>query len=143
MKQAYSNAGYSPASFGLGESTSNATATEIKQQQSKSFKTSAKKAKYWTSTLEDMVYWMLQVDNQIFNAGNGDFKPQVTIKDSVQTDPMQKADSLNKLTQAMAISIYQKVNELHPNWDEKQKKTEVDRIMQENGMAVNEPDDLV
>lgn len=143
MKQAYSNAGYSPASFGVGESTSNATATEIKQQQSKSFKTSAKKAKYWTSTLEDMFYWMLQVDNYVFGSNNGDYKVQVNIKDSVQTDPMQKADSINKLVQAKAMSVDTTVRKLHPNWTDKQIKNEVNRIMQENGMMVNEPDDLV
>ena len=143
MKQAYSGAGYSPASFGLGDSTSNATATEIKQQQSKSFKTSAKKAKYWTSTLEDMFYWMLQVDNYAFGSNNADYKVQVNIQDSVQTDPMQKADSINKLVQAKAMSIDTTVRQLHPEWNEKQVENEVNRIMQENGMAVNEPDDLV
>jgi len=143
MKQAYSGAGYSPASFGLGDSTSNATATEIKQQQSKSFKTSAKKAKYWTSTLEDMFYWMLQVDNYVFGNNNGDYKVQVNIQDSVQTDPMQQADSINKLVQAKAMSIDTTVRQLHPQWNEKQVENEVNRIMQENGMIVNEPDDLV
>jgi len=143
MKQAYSGAGYSPASFGLGDSTNNATATEIKQQQSKSFKTSAKKAKYWTSTLEDMFYWLLQVDNYAFGNNNADYKVQVNIKDSVQTDPMQKADSINKLVQAKAMSIDTTVKQIHPQWNEKQVENEVNRIMQENGMAVNEPDDLV
>jgi A118 family predicted phage portal protein len=143
MKQTYSGAGYSPASFGLGDSTSNATATEIKQQQSKSFKTSAKKAKYWTSTLEDMFYWMLQVDNYVFGSNNGDYKVQVNIQDSVQTDPMQQADAINKLTQAKAMSIDTVVRKLNPQWNEKQVENEVNRIMNENGMAVNEPDDLV
>jgi hypothetical protein len=35
------------------------------------------------------------------------------------------------------------VDELNPNWTDKQKQKEVDRIMQENGMIVNEPDDLI
>ena len=140
LEKAYSMAGYSPASFGMGESTGNATATEIKQQQSKSFKTSAKKAKYWTSTLQDMFYWLLQVDNLIFDSNSGDYKPQVNIQDSVQTDPMEQADSINKLTQAEAISIDTKVRKLHPNWTEKQIKSEVERIMKENGMMVDEPD---
>ena len=143
LKQAYNQAGYSIDSFGLGESTGNATATEIKQKQSKSFKTSAKKAKYWTSTLENMFFWLLQVDNQIFGSNNGEYKPQVTIQDSVQTDPLEKSDSINKLSQAQAMSVDAKVRLLHPNWTEKQNETEVDRIMQENGMMVNEPDDLV
>jgi len=143
LKQAYSGAGYSPASFGLGDSTSNATATEIKQQQSKSFKTSAKKAKYWASTLEDMFYWMLQVDNYVFGSNNGDYKVQVNIQDSVQTDPMQQADAINKLTQAKAMSIDTVVRKLNPQWNEKQVENEVNKIMQENGMVVNEPDDLV
>ena len=136
-------AGYSPASFGLGDASSNATATEIKQQQAKSFKTRAKKAKYWRSTLEDVFYWLLQVDNAIFGQNNGDYKVQVNLQDSVQTDPMEKAESINKLSQAQALSIDTKVRLLHPNWNEEQIESEVERIMQENGMMVNEPDDLV
>jgi len=143
MKQAYSKAGYSPDTFGLGESTSNATATEIKQKQNKTFNTRDKKAKYFKRTLEDMFYWMLQVDNKYFNGNNGDFNVQVNLQDSVATDPMEKAESINKLSQAMAMSIKEKVDKLHPNWTEEQKENEVNMIKRENGMMVNEPDDLV
>ena len=64
-------------------------------------------------------------------------------KRQVQTDPMQKADSINKLVQAKAMSIDTVVRHLNPQWSDKQVENEVNRIMQENGMSVNEPDDLV
>jgi A118 family predicted phage portal protein len=143
LKQAYSKAGYSPDTFGLGDATSNATATEIKQKQSKTFNTRDKKAKYFKRTLEDMFYWMLQVDNKYFGGNNGDYKVQVNLQDSVQTDPMEKAESINKLSQAMSMSIKEKVDTLHPNWTEEQKENEVEMIKRENGMMVNEPDDLI
>jgi aconitase A len=90
-----------------------------------------------------MFYWMLQVDNKYFNGNNGDYKVQVNLQDSVQTDPMEKAESINKLSQAMSMSIKEKVDTLHPNWTEEQKENEVEMIKRENGMMVNEPDDLI
>jgi hypothetical protein len=56
---------------------------------------------------------------------------------------MQQADAINKLTQAKAMSIDTVVRKLNPQWNEKQVENEVNKIMQENGMIVNEPDDLV
>ena len=90
-----------------------------------------------------MFYWMLQVDNYVFGSNNGDYKVQVNIQDSVQTDPMQQADAINKLTQAKAMSIDTVVRKINPQWNEKQIENEVNKIMQENGMMVNEPDDLI
>ena len=142
LNQAYTNAGYSPATFGTGETTSGATATEVKQQQSKSYKTRNKKAKYFKSKLEDMFYWLLQVDNKYFGQ-TGDFEVQVNLQDSVQTDPLEKSDSIEKLNRAAALSVDTKVRMLHPNWTEKQMEAEVNSIMQEQGMSVSEPDMMV
>jgi len=143
LKQAYSLAGYSPSSFGIETQGGNATATEIKAKESKSFKTRNKKAKYFQSSLQEILSQLLRVDKKYFNSDTGEFAVQVNLQDSVQTDPLEKADSLNKLAQAKAMSIYAMVDELNSNWTDKQKQKEVDRIMQENGMIVNEPDDLV
>ena len=79
-------------------------------------------------------------DNLIFDSNNGDYKPQVNIQDSVQTDPMELADSIKRLSDAMAMSVDTKVRKLHPNWTEDQIESEVERIMKENGMIVDEPD---
>lgn len=144
LEKCYSQAGYSPASFGMGEGGhSNMTATEVKAKESKSFKTRNKKAMYLQGALEEILEQMLLVDNKYFNQNNIETRPQVSLQDSVQTDPMEMADSINKLHQAQALSIDTKVRKLHPNWNENQIESEVDKIMRENGMAVSEPDDLV
>ena len=143
LKQAYSLAGYSPASFGIEEGRGDITATEVKAKESKSFKTRNKKAKYFQSSMEEILKQLLRVDKKYFNSDTGEYNVQVNLQDSVQTDPMEKAESINKLSQAQAMSIDTKVRFIHPNWNENQIESEVDRIMRESGMAVSEPDDLV
>lgn len=140
LQQAYSLAGYSPGTFGIGEVTNNATATEIKQQQSKSYKTRNKKAKYFRAKLDDIFMRLLQVDDLIFDSNNGEQQVQVTLQDSVATDPMDMADSLKKLNDAMALSVDTKVRKLHPNWTEEQIEQEVNSILKENGMTVESPE---
>jgi len=143
MKQAYSLAGFSPSTFGMDDSGGAITAKEVKAREGKTFKTRGKKAKYIKSALEEMLYIMLKIDAEKFGTANGKYKPQVDLKDSIQTDPLEKAESLQKLEQASAISIDTKVRELHPNWTEEQIEAEVNRIMEEKGMSVNSPTEMV
>jgi len=143
-EKAVSMAGYSPQSFGLeGESYSSATATEVKAKEGKSFKTRNKKARYIKGALEETLWIALQIDNIHFgNNVNPDYRPQVNLQDSVITDPMEKADSINKLNQAEAMSIDTKVRSLHENWTEEQIQAEVKRIMEEKGIMVEDPIDM-
>ncbi len=139
MKQAYSLAGYSPATFGMDAgSTNNATATEIKAREGKSYKTRNKKAKYVQRALEEILHVALKIDAQHFGEATGNYKPQVNLQDSIQTDPLDKSDSIKKLSDAESMSIDTKVRMLHQNWSEKQIEAEVKRIKQENGMIVED-----
>lgn len=118
LMKAYSMAGYSPQSFGMKvEGGASPTATEVKAKESKSFKTRNKKARYMQGALEEILQIMLMIDKIHFGSNvNPDYRPQVNLQDSVQTDPMEKADSINKLNQAQAMSIDTKVRLLHESW---------------------------
>jgi len=142
MKQAYAMAGYSPSSFGMREPGEQAvTAAEVKSREGKSFKTRNKKARYLQGGIADILHVLLQIDKVHFNSKvNPEYRPQAILQDSIQTDPMEKADSLAKLEQAQAISIDTKVRILHPEWSQEQIEAEVERIMQEKGMAVETPE---
>lgn len=142
LQQAYTKAGYSPSSFGMKDNSSGpTTAKEIRSKESKSFKTRNKKARYMQKALEEILQVMLMIDKIHFNNNvNPDYRPQVNLQDSIQTDPLEKADSLNKINQAQAMSIDTKVRTLHPDWEEEQIKAEVKRIMEEQGMSVENPE---
>lgn len=140
LEMAFKSAGYSPQTFGMNtDGGGYTTATEVKAKEDKSFKTRNKKAKYFQNGIEDALYMLLQIDNIHFN-GPKPFRPQVNLRDSVQTDPLDRADSIEKLNRAAALSIMTKVEMLHPKWTDKQKKKEVERIMKENGMMVEGPE---
>ena len=133
--------GYSPASFGIGtEGGQAATATEIKAKESKSFKTRNKKAKYWERGLEYILEVWLEIDKELFNSQTVVEKPNVTISDSIKQDPLEKADSIEKLNRAEAASVEVKVRMLHPDWKDEEIEAEVERIKRESGMIVDEPD---
>ncbi|AZO95269.1 phage portal protein [Halocella sp. SP3-1] len=141
LTQIYNNAGYSPASFGMNtEGGQIQTATEVKAREGKSFKTRNKKARYLQNGMEDILYILLQIDKIHFNSGIKPYRPQVILQDSIQTDPLEKSDSIEKLDRAAALTTDTKVRMLHPDWTEKQIKAEVTQIMKEQGMDVEPPE---
>lgn len=141
LEQIYNNAGYSPASFGMNaEGGQIQTATEVKAREGKSFKTRNKKARYFQNGMEDILFTALQIDAKHFKSGIKPYRPQAILQDSIQTDPLEKADSIEKLDRAAALSIMTKVEMLHPDWTNEQKKEEVDRIMKEQGIVVKDPE---
>lgn len=141
LEQIYNNAGYSPASFGMGsEGGQIQTATEVKAREGKSFKTRNKKARYLQNGIEDILYIALQIDRMHLNSGVKPYRPQAVLQDSIQTDPLEKSDSIEKLDRATALSIDTKVRMLHPDWNEKQIEAEVTSIMEEQGIVVEDPE---
>lgn len=142
LEKIYTMAGYSPQSFGMEINGSGTmTATEIKAKESKSYKTRNKKSKYMQGGLEEIIHIMLMIDANKFDSDiNPDYRPQVDLREDVKASPMEKADSINKLNQAQAISIDTKVRLLHNDWNEKQIQAEVNRIKREQGIEVEEPE---
>lgn len=140
LEKCFTTAGYSPQSFGMEGEAGNVTATEIKAKESKSFKTRAKKARHLKNNLEEILQIALKIDREKFNGATGEYRPQVNLQDSIETNPINRADSINKLVQAQALSIDTRVRMLHPDWGEDQIEKEVERIMDEQGMNVEPPE---
>ncbi|HBE80352.1 MAG TPA: hypothetical protein DDW65_21600 [Firmicutes bacterium] len=130
-----SNAGYAPQSFGLGGNTSvsdSGYALTIKEK--KSIITSAKKARYWKSALEDLLTMMLTINN------NSDHeRPNIEINDYVTSDMSTIASTLNLLNAAQAASIYTKVKMANRDWTEEQIESEVTRILDEARILGTKP----
>jgi A118 family predicted phage portal protein len=122
-----SNAGYSPQSFGLGVGSSiNDSGYALQIKEKKSIITSAKKARYWKTALEDLLQMMLTIHTKTEAK-----RPSVEINDCVSSDLSQIATTLNMLNAAQAISIRTKVKMVNRDWTEEQIEEEVKRIMEE------------
>ena len=122
-----SNAGYSPQSFGLGVGSSvNDSGYALQIKEKKSIITSAKKARYWKTALEDLLQMMLSIHTKTEAK-----RPSVEINDCVSSDLGQIATTLNMLNSAQAVSIRTKVKMVNRDWTEEQIEEEVKRIMEE------------
>lgn len=122
-----SHAGYSPQSFGLGVGSSlNDSGYALQIKEKKSIITSAKKARYWKTALEDLLQMMLTIYNKSDHE-----RPCIEINDCVTSDMGQIATTLNMLNAAQAVSIWTKVKMVNRDWNEEQIEEEVRRIQEE------------
>jgi A118 family predicted phage portal protein len=138
--QIVGSAGYSPQTFGLlGEVA--VTATEVAARERRSLITRDRKIRYWRPALVDILYALLAVDITIFaSPGVVVLRPHVEFPAAVSVDPEAQARTLQALDTAGAISIDQKVRQLHPDWLADEINAEVNRIMGETGRRVEDPD---
>lgn len=135
VEQAVRGAGYSAQSFGEVDEVA-ATATEVNSRDSRSMRTRAKKSLYARGPLRRIVFTALQVWKAKLASPNiGDVKtdepPTVTFPDGVAPDPLSLAQTLQMLDAATAVSTYQKVKRLNPDWAEPDVLAEVDKILKE------------
>lgn len=123
------NAGYSPQSFGLGVGSVNESGYALQIREKKSFITAAKKARYWKTALEDLLYLMLKLENP-----SHAIRPAVEIQDSVTSDLSQIAQSVSLLYNASAISVRTAVQMVNHDMTEEQLEAETQRILSERGL---------
>ena len=142
MDRIITGAGYSPQSFGLKIEGRAESGTALRIRERKSMKTRAKKEFYFRAPLEDMLHLLLRVDYEHFGNRevNPELRPQVELADSIQESTSELAETVRLIQQAEAASVETKVRMLHPDWTNDQIEAETDRILRENGMAVEEPE---
>ncbi|MEV0438954.1 phage portal protein [Streptomyces spectabilis] len=138
-RQAVRSAGYSAQTFGLGDQGTAVTATEIKARERRSLTTRAKKARYWTPALADMVHALLMLDRRLYTPNLTPERPRIEFAPVVSEDPASTAQTLALLAQAEAISTETRVRALHPEWDDTAVREEADRILAETGRTVPDP----
>lgn len=130
-----SNAGYAPQSFGLGIGmAANESGYALNIKEKKSIITSAKKARYWKTALEDLLQMMLTIET-----GGDHERPCIEINDCVTSDLSTIASTLNMLNAAVAVSIYTKVKMVNRDWTEEQIQEEVNRILEESKIVGLKP----
>ena len=133
--QIVSLCGYSPQTFGMVEysrQTDSGVALRIRER--KSMLTREKKSRYWQAALWDLFWQMQQLDIAAGLSSSYQLEEvDVELQDSVINDEREQSETLRNLDQAKAISTYQKVKMLHPDWGDEDIETEVKRILDDQG----------
>lgn len=133
INQALKAAGYN-SDIGMGEAGGDMTATEYSGRNKRSLSTRDKKIMYWKGALEEVLEALLAADAQEFNSGIEVFPVKVEFPDAVQPDMRMLAETVEFMKRAEAASLQVRIETLHPDWDPKQVKEEVDRIQEESSI---------
>jgi hypothetical protein len=81
---------------------------------------------------------LLTVDSEVLNSGISPFPVQVEMQDSVKVTPEDVAPTIELLNRAGAISLREKVQMAHSDWEKEEVEEEVKRI--ESETTVPDPD---
>ncbi|WP_171110590.1 MULTISPECIES: phage portal protein [unclassified Streptomyces] len=138
VNQILRSAGYSAMTFGIGGEVA-VTATEVVAKERRSMTTRGKKILRWRPALAHAIEALLAVDRNVFGGGITPQRPTIEFEDSVQEDPLSLANTADVLRRAQAASTDTLVRMAHPEWDDTMVAAEVERIQQEQGMAVPDP----
>lgn len=137
IRNIISMCGYSPQSFGLDIEGQAASGTALLIREKKSFSTRSKKLNYWSMPLERFLTSVLRLDGELYHQGDIHNTDRVIVEfpDCMSTDITTMASAVKMLYDAQGVSTYVKVKMMHPDWEEGEVQEEVNRIMQEFGVA--------
>ncbi len=134
-------AGYSGQTFGLSGEVA-ITATEVHARERRSFITRDRKSRYETAALRGILETLLAVDRTVFGTPVVPQPPKIEFADVVAEDTRHRAETIDLLNRAEAVSTETKVRLANPQWDDQQVTEEVAAILAESGRTVTNPDDL-
>ena len=140
MSVAVDNAGYSPQTFGLNIEGRAESGTALRIRERKSVQTKNKKERYFENPLSEIFRLMLEVDNMKGFSEVTPFKPRLTFGPSFRPTLNELADSVDKISRAKAASYEVLVRTLHPDWTEEEVIAEVEKIKDQQGMNVPNPE---
>ena len=133
-----SEAGYSPQTFGLRIEGRAESGTALRLREARTFKTMARKQRYWAPALADVCELLLILDASVFGRAVTAERPRVTWPEETAT-PQEVAQTLTLLRTAEAASTETMVRMLHADWDDEAVRAEVASIQAERGVPVPEP----
>ena len=145
VKRIFAVAGYAPQSAGIDIQGNAESGTALSVRERKTIRTTENKKTHWWHAVNDIVRAMLKLDSAVFRSGV-DAKAEVSVElpSNTQPDIAQLAEIIEQLERAGAVSVETKVAMLHPEWDEKKRAEEVERIRNDSGMnAQDEMNNIV
>lgn len=128
--QALRGGGYSAQTFGEGDQSGPATATEVLARERRSYTTRDRKIGYWRPPLTRLSKAALQMDKYWFGSDAGDVSqvPNLEWPDGVQVDMETMSKVVQMLDSAKAVSMRTKIQMVHPQWDNDQIDEEIELI---------------
>ncbi len=138
VERIVSESGYSPQTFGLRIEGRAESGTALKLREARTFKTVARKQRYWAPRLAEACELLLVIEKAVFGRDLAPERPAVTWPEETAT-PQETAETLVALHAAEAVSIETSVRMVHPDWGDDKVAAEVARIMEERGTVAPEP----
>ncbi|WP_083364864.1 phage portal protein [Microterricola viridarii] len=136
-RQIANSCGYSVSHFGIHD-TGTKTATEVNDDSADSERTRDKKALYVRPALPRLARTALAIDALVFPGRGGqkiDDLPVITFAEVSQVDPLARAQTVQMLDAARAVSTLTKVRMAQPLLNSTEAQTEADTIREENGLG--------
>ncbi|MDN5750930.1 MAG: phage portal protein [Pseudonocardia sp.] len=129
-REAVSDAGYSPATFGMGEVVA-ITATEVEARERKTLWLRGQKERRWKLALADHAENLTEIDKREFEKGTGRVRPDIQFPPYVSAGPLERAQTVQLMDAAGAASKATLVATQHPGWDKKRVDAEVAELLAE------------
>lgn len=131
--------GYNPESVTWASTGEKMTATEVLARDALSADTTGAKRRFFERAVAACAHKALLIDQAVFRSPLQARRPKVVWPTGDDDTLKQTADLVNTLSLAGAISTYEKVKRVNPDWTDDQVKQEVDRIRQDEGAPAPEP----
>jgi len=135
LSQIFRGAGYSGQTFGIADEAT-ATATEVHARERRSITTREKKTRYYVDGLARFLEAVMAVDRAQFRGGIEPFRPELEFPPAAAPSQQEIATTVQMFHAAEAISTHERVVMVHPDWDDKQIKAEVELILKESAAKV-------
>jgi A118 family predicted phage portal protein len=133
-------AGYSMQTFGVNpEGGGERTATEIESKERRSLMTRSRKIREWKPAITEHILKLLAIDNEFFGHKNILTALEVEFSDGVQESQIKLGQFVLSLYSSESASVDERVEILHPDWDDEQKSAEVTKIKAEFAQPLPEP----
>lgn len=138
-RKIFSGSGYSPQSFGMDVEGQAESGTALKLREGKSYRTTAKKWRYYQPACEAALETLLAIDREIFGRPTVPFRPTLKPGSDSALTAMETAQTVSMYNAAQAMSTLMRVKMAQPHLTDDQAAEEAERIMAEQGLSVSDP----
>lgn len=156
LTTAINNAGLSPFALGITGLESINSSAESQQERNKvTLETRSRKLKLWVPFMEDVFTQMLIMNSWIqhntsaiqeafekMDLNFNNLKLNIEFNDYVQDSVEKKITTWGNAKNQKVASTYEAVRRIHPEWDDEQVDNEVNLIRFEDGMSLDNPNNL-
>ena len=123
------HAGYSSATWGIGEEGRTDSGTALQLRQARTLLTRAGKDRMAREAIRNAIAVALAWKDDASEVA--DYRPEVTLGLGLPEDPKEKAEAVTSKKTAGVISLRQAIRELHPDWTEDKVDEEIEQIEEE------------